>query len=92
MPGLGDLAPLFYAHIILLILNISPIKDYIPDFEKYLEWVKFEIWPGMYTGIQFMKDHNAGWGDFITDTVVAAFFLASAVFLMSRKDIGYTSD
>jgi ABC-type transport system involved in multi-copper enzyme maturation permease subunit len=92
MTGLGDLALLLYAHVVLLILNVSPLKVYIPDFDKCLKWISYELWPGGNTGFQFFSNRELVTGDFITDTVVAGVFLASAVYLMSRKDIGYTSD
>jgi len=96
MAGLGDLALLLYIHVILLVLNVSHLKNHIHDFKKILTWILYVVWPGVHSGYMYNNTwHNGetpGMGDFLTDSAIAVIFLVAAIVLMSRKDIGYTND
>jgi|GEM_PF-4159082 len=96
MAGLGDLALLLYIHVILMVLNISHLKDHIHDFKKILSWILYAIWPGVRTGYRFSnvlhEQQMPVAGDVVTDSVIALCFLVAAVAIMNRKDIGYTND
>jgi ABC-type transport system involved in multi-copper enzyme maturation permease subunit len=96
MSGMGDLALLLYIHVILLVLNISHLKNHIHDLKKILVWILYALWPGVRSGYKYNNTWHDGQmpvvGDFVTDSAIALLFLAAAVFLMSRKEIGYTND
>jgi ABC-type transport system involved in multi-copper enzyme maturation permease subunit len=100
MPGWGDLALLLYCHVILLVLNISTLRDYIPDFNHVIEGLLRLIWPGAMIGYSYAtsREYIGGFhssltlGDFAIDTAIAIGYFLAAVYLMKRKDISYTSD
>ncbi len=102
MPGWGDLALLLYYHVILLVLNISALKDYIPDFNKVIEGLVRLIWPGAKIGFSYVSSREYKYygglhytltlGDFAIDTAIAVVYFLAAVYLMKRIDISYTSD
>jgi ABC-type transport system involved in multi-copper enzyme maturation permease subunit len=95
--GWGDLALLLYANTLVLILEISPLRD-LSHFDRVIYGFMWVIWPGSKLGYEYMNSDSFSqpftwphFSDFVIDGGIAGCYFVLALFIMARKDMGYTN-